>query len=95
MKKEEEKWAVFWCDLLGQIIYSEIEPELTHRHLGELASQAVVFPDGRVGKPSLSTLKRKPENIARAVSGRSAERFETTGARPGPSPMRSLPKSSN
>jgi len=61
VKKKEEKWAVFWCDLLGPIIYSEIEPEQTHRYLGELASRAVVFPDGRVGKPSLSTLKRKLE----------------------------------
>lgn len=59
MKKEEEKRTVFWCDLFGQVIYSEIEPELTHRH-GELASREVVFSDGRVRKPSLFTLKRKP-----------------------------------
>ncbi|MCP4110403.1 MAG: DDE-type integrase/transposase/recombinase [Desulfobacteraceae bacterium] len=59
MKKKEEKWAVFWCDLLGPIIYEEIEADSVRQYLGELASRAVVFPNGRVKKPSLSTLKRK------------------------------------
>ena len=59
MNQKQEKWAVFWCDLLSPIIYSEIEQEQTHQYLRELASKAVLFPNGETKKPSLSTLKRK------------------------------------
>jgi len=59
MKQKEEKWAIFWCDLLSSIIYSDIEPEQNHQKLKELGSKAVLFPDGEIKKPSLSTLKRK------------------------------------
>ena len=59
MKKKEEKLAVFWCGLLEPVIYSDIEPEGVHQFLRELASREVLFPDGQVRKPSLSTLKRK------------------------------------
>lgn len=59
MEKEQEKWAIFWCDLLSPVIYQEIEAELTNRFLKQLAREKIRFPDGRIGKPSLSTLKRK------------------------------------
>ena len=59
MDKEQEKWAIFWCELLTPVIYDEIEPELTNRFLRLLAKTKIRFPDGRVGKPSLSTLRRK------------------------------------
>ncbi|MCF6249577.1 MAG: DDE-type integrase/transposase/recombinase [Desulfobacula sp.] len=59
MKQKQEKWAIFWCDLLSPIIYSEIHLEQTHQNLRELSSKAVLFPDGELKKPSLSTLKRK------------------------------------
>ena len=59
MDKEQEKWAIFWCDLLSPVIYEEIEPELTNRFLKQLAKKKIRFPDGRIGKPSLSTLRRK------------------------------------
>ena len=59
MDKEQEKWAIFWCELLTPVIYNEIEPELTNQFLKKLAKTKVCFPDGRVGKPSLSTLRRK------------------------------------
>ena len=59
MEKEQEKWAIFWCELLTPVIYEEIEPELTNQFLKKLAKTKVCFPDGRVGKPSLSTLRRK------------------------------------
>ncbi len=59
MKKKEEKWAIFWCDLLSPIIFSEIEPEQTNAYLKQLAQKEVVFPDGKLGKPSVSTLRRK------------------------------------
>lgn len=59
MNEKEEKLAVFWCDLLGPVIYSEIEKEAVHQYLKEQASREVVFPDGQCKKPSLTTLKRK------------------------------------
>ena len=59
MDKEQEKWAIFWCELLTPVIYDEIEPELTNRFLKLLSKRKIHFPDGCVGKPSLSTLRRK------------------------------------
>jgi len=56
LTKKEEKWAIFWCDLLTPIIYAEDEPEETLR---QIADKEVVFPNGELKKPSLSTLKRK------------------------------------
>ncbi len=59
MDKEQEKWAIFWCELLRPIIYDEIEPELTNQYLKKLTKVKTRFPDGRLRKPSLSTLRRK------------------------------------
>ena len=59
MDKEQEKWAIFWCDLLSPVIYAEIDPDLTNQFLKQRADQHIRFPDGRFGKPSLSTLRRK------------------------------------
>ena len=59
MDKEQEKWAIFWCDLLSPVIYEQIEPESTNRFLKQLADKQILFPDGRIGKPSLKTLRRK------------------------------------
>ncbi len=59
MDKEQEKWAIFWCDLLSPVIYEEIQPELTNRFLKQIADRQIRLPDGRIGKPSLSTLRRK------------------------------------
>jgi len=59
LKKEQEKWAIFWCDLLSPVIYDEIEPELTNPFLKQIADKQITFPDGRIGKPALKTLRRK------------------------------------
>ena len=59
MNKKNENWAIFWCDLLRPILYSQVEPEGTHQYLKTLAQKKVVYPDGRQDTPSLSTLKRK------------------------------------
>ena len=59
MDKEQEKWAIFWCDLLSPVIYAEIDPELINQFLKQLTQQNIRFPNGRIGKPSLSTLRRK------------------------------------
>jgi putative transposase len=59
LKKEQEKWAIFWCDLLSPVIYGEIEPEATNQFLKQKANEPVQYPDGRTRTPSLSTLRRK------------------------------------
>jgi len=59
LDKEQEKWAIFWCDLLSPVIYQEIEAELINRFLKQVARKKIRFPDGRIGNPSLSTLRRK------------------------------------
>jgi len=59
MNQNQEKWAVFWCDLLSPIIYEDVPPELTHAFLKETANQEIKFPDGVTRKPALTTLRRK------------------------------------
>ncbi len=59
MNKDQEKWAIFWCELLSPVIYQEIKPELTNQFFKQIAGKELRFPDGRIGKPSLSTLRRK------------------------------------
>ena len=59
MDKEQEKWAIFWCDLLSPVIYGDIEAELTNQFLKATANEQILFPDGRLANPSLSTLRRK------------------------------------
>ena len=59
MKKRDEQWAVFWCGLLHPVLFEEIEASETNQFLKSLARKEVTFPDGRPGKPSLSTLRRK------------------------------------
>lgn len=59
MKSSEEKWAVFWCGLLRAAIFGEVGKGQVQAHLREVSRQEVTFPDGRRGKPSLTTLRRK------------------------------------
>ena len=59
MKEKEEKWALFWCDLLKPIIYGDIEQEQINQYLKGLAQKEVIFPDGTLRRPSVSTLRRK------------------------------------
>lgn len=59
MKSKDEKWALFWCNLLHPIIFGEIEREQTNQFLKSLCLQEVVFPNGKRKKPSISTLRRK------------------------------------
>ena len=59
MTAKDEKWAVFWCGLLHPILFEELDASETNSYLKQLAQKEVVFPDGHMGKPSLSTLRRK------------------------------------
>ena len=65
MHLQAEKCAIFWCELLRPIIFEEIEEEGVHQFLQQTAQTQVVFPNGRMAKPSLSTLKRKLKKYRR------------------------------
>jgi len=43
LDKDQEKWAIFWCDLLKPLIFGEIEAEATNRFLKQLAKKKL-FP---------------------------------------------------
>ncbi len=53
----KEKWGLFWCRLLYPVIFEE-EEKVTE-YLKSLTRRETVFPDGKMKKPSLSTLWRK------------------------------------
>lgn len=65
MKAKDEKWAVFWCGLLHPVLFGEVEASQTNQFLKNLAQKAVLFPDGAMRKPSLSTLRRKLKRYRR------------------------------
>lgn len=56
-KQNEE--ALFWCHLLYDLIFDDIESGAKTKYLQELADKEHVFPDGSKKRVSLSTLKRK------------------------------------
>lgn len=59
MRRDEEKWALFWCRLLHPVIFGEKQGAEIHRYLRELCQGEVLFPNGEKHKPKLSTLRRK------------------------------------
>jgi putative transposase len=59
MKEKDEKWSLFWCNLLHPLIFSEIEEGTENQFLKKLSEQEFLFPDGKRKKPSLTTLRRK------------------------------------
>lgn len=54
-----EQWAVFWCSLLGPLLYGEVPAEEAGPFLRQLAQTECDFPDGKRRKPSRATLWRK------------------------------------
>ncbi len=59
MKSNEEKWALFWCNLLNPVIFEEIENRKINSYMIALSDKYCIFPNGKRKKPSLSTLQRK------------------------------------
>lgn len=59
IRNQDEKWGLFWCNLLHDIIFEEIEKLEVNRHLKKLCEEEYLFPDGKRKKVSLSTLRRK------------------------------------
>lgn len=82
MRKKDEKWMVFWCDLLKPAIFEEIDRRSLNKFLKELSLKEHRFPDGTFKKVSLSTLRRKYNQYKKdGVSGmlrkRRSDRGET------------------
>jgi transposase InsO family protein len=59
VKKKDEEWALFWCTLLQPLLFGEIDEKDTQSFLKRLANEERRFPDGKLKRPSLSTLRRK------------------------------------
>ena len=59
MSDRQERWAVFWCSLLGPLLYGEVPPEEAGRFLNQLAATEHLFPDGQRRRPSRATVWRK------------------------------------
>ncbi|MCP4991027.1 MAG: transposase, partial [Colwellia sp.] len=59
MKKQDEKWGLFWCKLLDPIIFGEIGKADINKYLKKLSQEEVFYPNGKRKRPSLSTLRRK------------------------------------
>ena len=59
MRCSDEKWALFWCNLLHPLLFGEIEQGSENQFLKKLSEQEFLFPDGKRKKPGLSTLRRK------------------------------------
>ena len=59
MTQKDEKWAIFWCTLLKPMLFGEVPEAEVGPFLRKLSEKEVTLPNGKRGKPSLSTLRRK------------------------------------
>lgn len=59
MPNKDEKWGIFWCGLLHKIIFDDLDGQSAYQHMESLSQKQIMMPDGKMKKPSLSTLKRK------------------------------------
>ena len=59
MRDLDERSAVFWCSILRPLLFGEIQKGAVAPWLRTIAAQEVLFPDGKLRKPSVSSLKRK------------------------------------
>ncbi|MBU0768710.1 MAG: DDE-type integrase/transposase/recombinase, partial [Proteobacteria bacterium] len=54
---DQQQWSLFWCKLLYPLIYDERQDVTVY--LKEISEQEIIFPNGKLKKPSLATLWRK------------------------------------
>lgn len=57
--EKQERWALFWCGLLHDVLFGDPDAKEVRRHLRELSKKEALFPNGKRRRPSLSTLERK------------------------------------
>ena len=48
MQIEDEKWAIFWCDLLKPVIFKELETCENHAYLVSLDETPCLLPNGQL-----------------------------------------------
>ena len=82
MNAKQEEEAVFWCGLLALVLFGRPDKAEERRQLRELSKQEVVFPSGRKGKPSLSTLKRKLKKYRQGGFNAMGRQFRNDRGRP-------------
>ena len=51
-RERHEQWAIFWCSLLGPLLYGEIPAAEAGRFLRELSQTECEFPDGQRRRPA-------------------------------------------
>jgi len=56
---KQERWALFWCGLLHEVLFGDLDAKEVRHCLRQLSRQEVLMPNGRRTRPSRSTLKRK------------------------------------
>ena len=83
MSRNEDDWAVFWCNLLGPILLDNIEPGERRRFLKHLSQREFLLPNGVRKRISLSTLRRRVREFRqRRLDGlRRRPRSDRGGAR--------------
>lgn len=63
MQNENERWALFWCNLLHEVIFGHVETSAVGKYLQNLSQQEHLQPNGKYKKISYSTLRRKLKNF--------------------------------
>lgn len=51
--------ALFWCNLLHPLIFEELDGESPHSYFLRKSQEEMILPNGKRGRVSVSTLKRK------------------------------------
>ncbi|WP_169704258.1 hypothetical protein [Candidatus Kuenenia stuttgartiensis] len=59
MKSKDEKWALFWCNLLHPVIFGEIEKEQNNLFSEKTLPSGGRIPQRKRKRPTYSTLRRK------------------------------------
>ena len=59
MPHQDERWAIFWCSLLGPIFLEHVPIGERRQYLNDVSQKELLLPDSRRKRISLSTLRRK------------------------------------
>jgi transposase InsO family protein len=59
MAHNDDDWPVFWCSLLGPVLFGDMTDRQRQRYFHQLSQQEHLLPGGKRKKISLRTLRRK------------------------------------
>jgi transposase InsO family protein len=65
MSCNDQDWAVFWCCLLGPLLVGEVPEAERGRYFRELSEKEFLLPNGRCGRISARTFRRKWRQLKR------------------------------